>query len=152
MKECFIGWGKYSHFYIYIFCCFIFNVFKDISLENSKVLNKKQFIQSIYKYIGFILFGYIFFIKFKKNIRKRSIITQRLLPKKKNNKDNKESNDNKDNNNNKKNKLIYNKNNRNLYLSQNEESSIFLMILIYVIYYEFFKIEKYYGFYVERKA
>ena len=68
MKGFCIKLGKFSYFYIYILGCISFNTLKKLSLEYSEILKNKYLFQNIFKYIGFIIFAYLLFVKFKKNL------------------------------------------------------------------------------------
>ena len=60
MSRCCIGFGKFSYFYWYIFGSIIFNICARYSLEYTPILKEKEIIQSIYKYLGFSIFGLLF--------------------------------------------------------------------------------------------
>ena len=79
MSECCcIGFGKCSYFYFYLFGAILTNAVKRELLKvDSFVLTQFLLLQSIYRYISYILFGLIF-----------NWILNRYLNKKKNNKDN----------------------------------------------------------------
>ena len=71
MKECFIGLGKWSSFYFFI----LGNILSRLvtyyfSSEDSSPLKESIIMRNIYKYIGFILFGCIFYFINKKNTNK----------------------------------------------------------------------------------
>ncbi len=72
MSKCFIGIGKCSRFYKYIFFCIIANCLKDLSLYFTSVLTDIEIMQSIYKYIGFLIIGVVLLKKYEKNIKKRN--------------------------------------------------------------------------------
>ena len=66
MAEFCIGCGKCSYLYIYIFGFLSFNVLKKISLHFSSTLNDQKLMQNVYTNCGFVLFGIIFYNKYKK--------------------------------------------------------------------------------------
>ena len=68
MSKCCIGLGNISYFYWYIFCSIIFNICRKYALKYTPILKEKEIIQSIYKYLGFSIFGLLSIIFIKKNI------------------------------------------------------------------------------------
>lgn len=118
MSKCCLGLGKCSSFYIYILGSIIFNILKDLSLDFTQILKKREIIQSIYKYFGFFIFGIIFLKIFRKKYSKY-------------NKENK-------NNNFIASYLIFNKN--HLSLSTKDIFFVILICLFYIIYLEAIKI------------
>lgn len=68
MPRCYLGKGEWSYFYNYIIFSIFFNTLKDVMIKQAIILKEKDLLQSIYQYLGFIIFGFIFFIIFKKNI------------------------------------------------------------------------------------
>ena len=81
MKECFIGIGKCSHFYIYIVFSIIFKVIKFCLKE--KELNEKDdktglLILSISKYFGFSIFGILFYCIFPNNVNQSQKNNQKI--------------------------------------------------------------------------
>ena len=72
MSKCFIGIGKCSRFYKYIIFCIISNCLKDLSLYFTSALTDIEIMQSIYKYIGFLIIGVVLLKKYEKNIKKRN--------------------------------------------------------------------------------
>ena len=133
MSNFFLGFGKCSKFYIYIIASTLSNTLKDISLENTYVLKNKQLLQNIYKYLGYIIFGIIFFIFFKKNQR----ISRIFL---------KLENDQKFDDSNKTNNLIYYDNKVQFILSLKERFLLLIVCLIYVLYFQIISILKYLEF------
>jgi len=60
-KNCCIGFGKCSHFYLYLFGAMItYPIKREIQKRESFILNKFVFLESIYQYIDYILFGLLF--------------------------------------------------------------------------------------------
>ena len=79
MSECCcIGFGKCSYFYFYLFGAILTNAIKRVLLNmDSFILKQFLLLQSLYRYLSYILFGLIF-----------NWILIRYLNKKKSNKDN----------------------------------------------------------------
>ena len=71
MPKCCIGFGQGSYFYKYIITCILFNYLKDLALKYTPVLSNVQIVQSLYKYIGFFIFGIILLQKYRKTIKKK---------------------------------------------------------------------------------
>ena len=136
MVKCFIGIGKLSNFYIYILGCIFFNVAQFLIINYyESALQKRQLIQSIFKHLGYIFFGFIFLILLKYNNRYSKKIHR-----------SKKSKDY-DNNDNKNTQLIYNNNIKNIVLSVNDKITLILVGVNYIVYYESLKIINYLGFY-----
>ena len=132
-----LGMGKFSHFYLYVFGAILFKSLKDMTLDNSYILEDKQVLQNIYIYFGFIVFGTIFQVVFRKNQqnnkRKNKInITQKITNDLKGSKDE---------------KLIYNDNADKFYIPKKEGLLIISICLIYVLDYEILNILYYFKFY-----
>ena len=140
MKGFCIKLGKFSYFYIYILGCISFNTLKKLSLEYSEILKNKYLFQNIFKYIGFIIFAYLLFVKFKKNLKKTSFIYKKNITHE--NIEIEKENNNKLNNN----KLIFNDNKRRLILKSGG-NYIFVVAVIYILYLEILEILDYFGFY-----
>ena len=135
MVECFIGIGKLSHFYIYILGCISFNIAQYLIIHYyESEVKERPLIQSIFKHLGYILFGFIFLILLKCNNRYSRQIHR---PKKSKNSDN----DNKNI------QLIYNNNIKNIVLSDSDIYTLIIVGLNYIIYYESLKIINYLDFY-----
>lgn len=134
----YLGFGKCSHFYLYILGSSFFNILKEILLKQTTILKNKGLLQSIFKYCGFIFFGTIFYIKFKINLKdsvnsgtKEKITTRKI-----------EMDDYL-----KGSKLIYNDNKKNFVISNKEGSLLFIVCFIYVLHLEIIKFLDYFQFY-----
>ena len=76
MSKCCIGCGNCSYFHRYILGSIIFNIFKYFSLEYCPILKykKNELVTVLYKYLGFSIFGFLFFIiSIKNNKNNKSI-------------------------------------------------------------------------------
>lgn len=132
MSKFFLGFGKGSRFYIYIICYILSNTVKDISLENTYIFEEKQLLQSIYKYFGYIIFGIIFLIFFKKNQKVNKIFINV-----KNNQKNATLNNS---------KLIYYDNKSKFTIPLKEGFLLIIICIIYVLYFEILCYLKYLNF------
>ena len=133
MSENYIGFGKWSIFYNYILFCFICNVLKDLSINNCDKLNNNGILRHIYKYFGYILFGFIFFVIFKTRLNKMNT--------------NKDLNEKKELKNSKDAILIYNDKRYNFTMRKIDSFTLIIVCLIYVFNSEITKILDYYDFY-----
>ena len=136
MIDCCLGIGKFSHFYLYVIGAILFNSLKDLILDNSYLLEDKRVLQNLYNYFGFIVFGTIFLVVFKKNQknnkRKNTInITQKITNDLKGVKDE---------------KLIYNDNTDQFSVPKKEGFLIISICLIYILDYEILNILYYFRF------
>ena len=130
MSNCPISCGNCSTLYIYIVYRIIFKGLKDFILtgifEIKPELNNHILIKSIYKYIGFILFGFLFYkIRNSKNSDKNNKINIGKAGKKFNSE-----------------LIYYKRNNANKF-------SMFRFIItciLYVLFLEFIEISYFYGF------
>ena len=120
-----IGCGKISYLYKYILGCLLFNILKKISLNFCTTLNDQKLMQSIYNNVGFILFGIIFFFKYKQFIKKDKNEEKRI------NKGTDYS-------------LIYNDISENQLI---DTPQMIIVCVIYAFYYEAKKLIKYFGYY-----
>lgn len=119
MAKCFLGIGKCSYLYIYILVTTASNYLLNKMFTNDfLVMNNHLIIKNIYKNIGYIIFGILFYYKQKKNLTKRET-------KNRNNNISVKSGKSID--------LIYN---NHLKLSKKKIFSIIIICLIYVIYNE----------------
>ena len=132
MSKLGLGLGKCSKFYIYIIASILSNILKDISLENTKILEDKQLLQNIYKYLGYVIFGIIFFVFFKKNQKINKIF---IKQKSEQNTDDSKSN-----------KLIYHDNKTIFSLTIREGYLLIMVCLIYALYFDIILILKYMNF------
>ena len=130
MSDCLISCGNCSTLYLYIVYRIIFKGLKDFILtgifEIKPELNNHILIKSIYKYIGFILFGFLFYkIRNKKNSDKNNKINIGKVGTKFNS------------------ELIYYKRN-----NTNKFSMLRFIItcILYVLFLEFIEISYFYGF------
>ena len=133
MSENYIGFGKWSIFYNYILFCFICNVLKDLSINNCDKLNNNGILRHIYKYFGYMLFGFIFFVIFKTRLNKMNT--------------NKDLNEKKELKNSKDAILIYNDKRYNFTMRKIDSFTLIIICLIYVFNSEITKILDYYDFY-----
>lgn len=134
MVKCFIGIGKCSNFYKYIFGCVCFNAGQYFIIHYfESALKNKQLIQSIYKHLGFIFFGFLFFLLFKYNgrVKKRYNVSNKKIQK---------SDDSNI-------QLIYNDNVKNVVLSNIDICTLILIAVNYILFNESLKILNYLGFY-----
>ena len=123
MSECCIGIGEISSFFKYMIIFIIFNLVKDICYENSSLKNFKL-IGSLYKYLGFAIFGAIlYYISIK---RHNDNTNSREIEK------------------NEKNKLIYNKISLNLEVEN--KFLFYLICFFYILFFESLQYIKYLGF------
>ena len=127
MPECCIELGKCSYFYKYILFCILFNYLKDLALLYTPVLSNVQIFQSIYKYIGFFIFGIILLGRYKRNIKNNINFTSKKINRLTNL------------------KLIHNK--KNLKFSYIDYITLFLIPFFYVLHQEGIKIINYFGYY-----
>ena len=129
MSNCLISCGNCSTLYLYIVYRIIFKGLKDFLLAEIfgiKIeLNNHILIKSIYKYIGFLLFSFLFYtIRNKKNSNKNNKIKREKVGKKFNS------------------ELIY-------YKSNTTNFTMFRLIItciLYVLFLEFIEISYFYGF------
>ena len=123
MSQCCIGIGEISSFFKYMIIFIIFNLIKDICYESSS-LKKYKLIGSLYKYLGFSIFGAIlYYISIKRYNDKT-------------NRREKEKNE--------KNKLIYNKISINFEVKN--KLLIYLICFFYIFFFESIQYIKYVGF------
>ena len=130
MSDCLISCGNCSTLYLYIVYRIIFKGLKDFILtgifEIKPELNNHILIKSIYKYIGFILFGFLFYkIRNRKNSDKNNGINIGKVGKKFNS------------------ELIYYKRNNTIKLSM---FRLIITCILYVLFLEFIEISYFYGF------
>lgn len=128
MSECCIGFGQFSSLQLYVIYCFLSQIIGQFLLSFKSIkrtfdfgiflfapeLANHNIIQSLYNYIGFIIFGAIFhyfFVHKKNKHSNRSNDDAKLLKK----------------------KLIYNEDEMSI---EDEKYKIIIICFIYVIYYE----------------
>lgn len=130
MSNCLISCGNCSTLYLYIVYRIIFKGLKDFILDDIfgiKIeLNNHILIKSIYKYIGFLLFSFLFYtIRNKKNSNKNNNINIEKVGKKFNN------------------ELIHYKSN---YATNFSMFKLIITCILYVLFLEFIDISYSYGF------
>ena len=71
MSKCIIGFGKCSYFYFYILGSFLFKNLKTFFSKPNDILimNGHRLVKSIYKYFGYIIFGFLFKFILNRNLK-----------------------------------------------------------------------------------